>query len=185
MDEQRLTQKDRTRAQIVAVASRMFSERGLSGTTIADVMSEVGRTHGCFYAHFDSKNALFADAVESAFVDLRAELAHAPRGIAGGAWLAWVGARVFDHRCEACLARLACEVSRAEGCIRDAFDAQLEGLVDEVGRRIGGSSGDGARRRVLRSVAMWTGAALLAAAIPEGALKADLLDACRPAATAS
>lgn len=185
MGERRLTEKDRTRAQIVAVASRMFSERGLSGTTIAGVMSEVGRTHGCFYAHFDSKNALFADAVESACVDLRTELAKAPAPIAGSAWLAWVGARVLEHRSEACLARLACEVSRAEGCIRRAFDAQLECLVGEVGRRTDGSSCDGTRRRVLRSVAMWTGAALLAAAIPDGALKADLLEACRPPATTS
>src|SRR5262245_57823652 len=52
---------------IESAASRLFRERGLDAVTIADVMAEAGLTHGGFYAHFQSKDALAASACESAF----------------------------------------------------------------------------------------------------------------------
>ena len=48
-------------------ASRLFRERGLQAVTVADVMAEAGLTHGGFYAHYQSKDALAAAACESAF----------------------------------------------------------------------------------------------------------------------
>ena len=52
---------------IEAAASRLFRERGLDGVTVADVMAEAGLTHGGFYTHYESKDALAASACESAF----------------------------------------------------------------------------------------------------------------------
>ena len=52
---------------IEAAASRLFRERGLHGVTVADVMAEAGLTHGGFYAHYPSKDALAATACEHAF----------------------------------------------------------------------------------------------------------------------
>jgi TetR/AcrR family transcriptional repressor of nem operon len=52
---------------IEAAASRLFRERGLHGVTVAEVMAEAGLTHGGFYAHYASKDALAASACESAF----------------------------------------------------------------------------------------------------------------------
>ena len=52
---------------IETAASRLFRERGLHGVTVADVMAEAGLTHGGFYAHYPSKDALAASACESAF----------------------------------------------------------------------------------------------------------------------
>src|SRR5690242_10200538 len=48
-------------------ASRLFRERGLDGVTVAEVMAEAGLTHGGFYAHYASKDALAAAACRSAF----------------------------------------------------------------------------------------------------------------------
>ena len=51
---------------IEAAASRLFRERGLNGVTVADVMADVGLTHGGFYTHYPSKDALAAAACEAA-----------------------------------------------------------------------------------------------------------------------
>lgn len=48
-------------------ASRLFRERGLDAVTVADVMAEAGLTHGGFYTHYESKDALAASACEAAF----------------------------------------------------------------------------------------------------------------------
>src|SRR5213075_2094460 len=55
-----------TRARIVAVAARMFRARGIDATSIADVMSALGLTIGGFYRHFESKEALVAEAIDAA-----------------------------------------------------------------------------------------------------------------------
>ncbi|QGN32237.1 TetR/AcrR family transcriptional regulator [Microlunatus sp. Gsoil 973] len=55
------------RQRIVETAARLFRERGIAGVSVADVMAEVGLTHGGFYKHFASKEALVAEAVGQAF----------------------------------------------------------------------------------------------------------------------
>ncbi|MFC7532906.1 TetR/AcrR family transcriptional regulator [Actinoplanes sp. GCM10030250] len=60
-------QAAQNRERIVATAARMFRERGIAGVSVADVMAETGLTHGGFYKHFASKDALVAEAVGRAF----------------------------------------------------------------------------------------------------------------------
>src|SRR5258708_34305219 len=50
--------------RIVQEASRLFRERGFEDVTVAEVMKKAGLTHGAFYSHFESKEALMAAAVE-------------------------------------------------------------------------------------------------------------------------
>lgn len=60
-------QTERNREIILQVATRLFRERGLKGLSVADVMSAAGLTHGGFYGHFESKEALAAQACKQAF----------------------------------------------------------------------------------------------------------------------
>jgi TetR/AcrR family transcriptional repressor of nem operon len=60
-------QKARTHTRIVAIASKRFREKGLAGFGIAELMKEAGLTVGGFYKHFDSRDDLVAEAVNSAF----------------------------------------------------------------------------------------------------------------------
>jgi TetR/AcrR family transcriptional regulator, transcriptional repressor for nem operon len=53
----------RTRAEILDHAGRLFRLRGYAGTSIDDVMLAAGLTRGAFYAHFKSKDDLFAESV--------------------------------------------------------------------------------------------------------------------------
>jgi len=52
----------RNRQSIIDTASRVFRERGVDGVGVADLMKEAGFTHGGFYNHFKSKDALAAEA---------------------------------------------------------------------------------------------------------------------------
>src|SRR5258707_322344 len=50
------------RERIVEVAGKLFRENGFDGIGVADLMKAAGLTHGGFYGHFKSKDALAADA---------------------------------------------------------------------------------------------------------------------------
>src|SRR3954463_14033256 len=49
---------DNHREQITEASARLFKERGLKGVSVADLMGAAGLTHGGFYGHFESKDAL-------------------------------------------------------------------------------------------------------------------------------
>ncbi|MEU4240188.1 TetR family transcriptional regulator [Actinoplanes sp. NPDC026619] len=68
-------QAQENRKRIVETAARLFRERGVAGVSVADVMTEVGLTHGGFYKQFASKEALVAEAVGQAFAESRDLLA--------------------------------------------------------------------------------------------------------------
>lgn len=57
------------RAAIVAEAANLFRERGFDGVGVAEIMQAAGLTHGGFYGHFASKDALAAEASTKAFAD--------------------------------------------------------------------------------------------------------------------
>src|SRR5215467_12983945 len=54
--------KQETHARIVRKASVRLREKGAHGVGVADLMKEAGLTHGGFYAHFDSREALVIEA---------------------------------------------------------------------------------------------------------------------------
>jgi TetR/AcrR family transcriptional repressor of nem operon len=56
------SRKEETRRRIVETASRLFQEKGVDGVGVDEIMRESGLTHGGFYVHFASKEALVADA---------------------------------------------------------------------------------------------------------------------------
>ena len=58
--------KSETRGRILETASAAIRERGVAGIGVAQVMEAAGLTHGGFYAHFDSKDELVADAFDYA-----------------------------------------------------------------------------------------------------------------------
>src|SRR5690348_9757572 len=61
------THKDNTRASILQEAGVQLLLDGPHGIHIADLMAKSGLTHGGFYAHFSSKEALIAAAIDQKF----------------------------------------------------------------------------------------------------------------------
>ena len=78
-----LSRRDATHERIVDVASRALRHKGFAGVGVADVMRRAGLTHGGFYAHFDSREALLAEAIaragrdSGAAIERRIEVARA------------------------------------------------------------------------------------------------------------
>src|SRR6187397_581347 len=60
-------QAQENRKRIVDAAARLFRERGADGVSVAEVMAAAGLTHGGFYAHFESKDDLVAQAITHMF----------------------------------------------------------------------------------------------------------------------
>jgi len=56
--------------RIVDVASRAVRRQGFHGVNVTEVMREAGLTHGGFYAHFASRDALLSEAVRKAGADI-------------------------------------------------------------------------------------------------------------------
>lgn len=61
--------KEITHARIVETAARAIRRSGYDGTGVADIMKEAGLTHGGFYAHFSSRDAMLAEAADHAGED--------------------------------------------------------------------------------------------------------------------
>lgn len=72
--------KQRTRATLLQVAANAIRAEGPERVAVAAVMAEAGLTHGGFYAHFKSKDALVAAAIGRMFEDARARFDHETAG---------------------------------------------------------------------------------------------------------
>jgi TetR/AcrR family transcriptional repressor of nem operon len=158
---------------IEAAASRLFRERGPSGVSVAEVMAEAGLTHGGFYAHYPSKDALAAAACAAAFAQAaamwqsRIETARdgdaARRAIADG----YLRETNRDPRATACpTAALATDVAR-EPAGHPIHAAYVDGVRSQLAVLAAlGPTGDAARNRADACVQLATmmGALLLARA---------------------
>src|SRR5207244_13121134 len=58
--------KEATHDRIVEAAARAIRRSGYNGTGVADIMKDAGLTHGGFYAHFPSREAMLAEAADRA-----------------------------------------------------------------------------------------------------------------------
>src|SRR5256714_15563766 len=58
--------KEATHERIVEAAARAIRRSGYKGTGVADIMKDAGLTHGGFYAHFGSREAMLAEAADRA-----------------------------------------------------------------------------------------------------------------------
>src|SRR5947199_9170203 len=58
--------KEATHERIVEAAARAIRRSGYNGTGVADIMKDAGLTHGGFYAHFGSREAMLAEEADRA-----------------------------------------------------------------------------------------------------------------------
>ena len=62
-------EKALSRERILAEASRQVRDGGLESVSVGALMKSVGLTHGGFYGHFESREALLAEALERALLE--------------------------------------------------------------------------------------------------------------------
>lgn len=169
------------RERIVSVAARLFRQRGLAAVGVADVMKESGLTHGGFYKHFESKDALIDEACRYSFSEpgagLRAVAEAAPEGEELRAIVdRYLSRRHRDNPGTGCaVAALGGEVGNREGPGRSALQAGRERLVALIENYM---KGPNAKDRATTFVATMVGA-LITARIADGASSDRLLQAAK------
>ena len=177
--------KARTRARIVESASRAFRERGVEGVGIADLMRGAGLTHGGFYAHFPSKDALVAEATRSGLADSQREfLAEAaaahPEAPLREIIRRYVSRHHRDHPAEGCvMPALAAEIAREPETVRHAFTGSVEHLIAGVAEFCPGETAEARRDAALALIAGLVGAVALSRAVDDQELSDRMLLAVR------
>jgi TetR/AcrR family transcriptional repressor of nem operon len=63
------SRREQSHGRILDAAARALRRQGYAGVGVAEVMKEAGLTHGGFYAHFKSRDALLAAALAHAATD--------------------------------------------------------------------------------------------------------------------
>ena len=135
-----------------------------------------GLTHGGFYNHFASKEALIAEAATKGFVETSERYAGYPVGDVIDAYISRPHRDARGHGCPA--AALSGEAARLPEETRAVFGAGIAGLFSALEGSLAGQPD--ARPQAISLLAQAVGAVVLSRACPDGSAIADeILDACR------
>jgi TetR/AcrR family transcriptional regulator, transcriptional repressor for nem operon len=179
----RTAAKEETHQRIVAVAARAIRRSGYDGTGVADIMKEACLTHGAFYAHFASREAMLAEAAGQACAESAALVAEVVTGAPAGKALetmlhAYLSKEHLAQTERGCpLAALGCETPRQAAEVRRVTTQHIKAMVDLAARLSPEPGQPATRERALVTVATMVGALLLARAVDEPALSDDLREA--------
>ena len=166
--------KARTRELVLKEAARTIRREGPQGISVASLMASAGLTHGGFYAHFASKEALVAEALDAAFTDAAAMYARATEGFAPDAALrryisAYLSERHRDARETGCpLPTLGVDVARMDAAARDRFAAGVERLKGRIQTLLEAVGRDDAEALASSMLAEMVGALTVSRAMPPG-----------------
>jgi len=180
------SRKEITHDRILEVAARAIRRSGYDGVGVAEVMKEAGLTHGGFYAHFGSREALLAEAVARAGRDSTAVMMQriAARQAKGAsalralieAYLSEAHLQSLDEGCP--VAALGSEMARQPTLVREASSLRVQGLIGLVQATLP-KDADVGSAMVLASTLV--GALQLARATSDGKRAKALLAASRKA----
>lgn len=179
----RAAAKDATHERIVSVAARAIRRSGYDGTGVADIMKEAGLTHGAFYSHFTSREAMLAEAAAQACAESAAAaadvVAGAPPGLTLASMLSAYLSRAHVENAETgCpLAALGSETSRQTPEVRRVATRHIKEMIDLVARQLPDWGQPGAHERALVTISTMVGALLLARAVDEPSLSDGLREA--------
>lgn len=180
--------KQETHARIVRKASVRLREKGAHGIGVADLMKEAGLTHGGFYAHFDSREALVIEAFNYAMdrsTERWRKLAEETppekrfRAIVES-YLTTLHRDDPGHGCA--ITALGPDIARESARTRRAFAAKLDEMIEMMAEQLPGLPRSAARAQAIASLATMAGALVLARVAGTGEFSEEILDAGRKAA---
>ena len=167
------SRKEATHERIVEAAARAIRRSGYSGTGVADIMKDAGLTHGGFYAHFDSREAMLAEAADRAGEESVATLeriaaAAPPEKALQTLIRAYLSKEHLEGVERGCpMAALGSEVSRQTPGVRRAATRRMKEAVDLVARQLPDWGKPSANERALATLSTIVGALMLARAVDD------------------
>jgi TetR/AcrR family transcriptional regulator, transcriptional repressor for nem operon len=168
------------RQHIIESASRLFRQHGFNGVGLADLMKAAGFTHGGFYNHFSSKEALASEAaslgLKRSNLKISATLEDGEK--TGSASLKkfverYLSSEHRDNRGSGCtIASLGCDAGRESKEIQASFAKGIEEELAIFARyfaKRGAKEGSpfSARAQAIHLLAQLVGAVILARAVAE------------------
>lgn len=174
-------QKAENRERVLENASRQIREHGIEALGVADCMRSAGLTHGAFYGHFSSRDALIVEALEHAVIQSEKRLASLAAGSGKQAKTplqsiaeAFLNERHVKNPGNGCaLCALAGEARHANPDIREL----LTGYVRKLAARIAHATSCNNENAALGIVATIVGAITLARAVDDDNLAKSILSA--------
>ena len=174
---------ERSHERIVQGAARLFRKLGVENTSVADVMESAGLTHGGFYRHFDTKDALVSAALQAAFAQLK-DVAdrHLPGKDPEVALthyhMYYLSEAHLGNPAAACpVATLAGDIARATPALKEEFGQGVMRILETLTNCQSGPKKE-RQSAAMREFAMLVGAAVIARASDPDTAKA-VLAACR------
>jgi TetR/AcrR family transcriptional regulator, transcriptional repressor for nem operon len=171
-------QKAATHDRLVSIAARRFRERGLEGLSVADLMKEAELTVGGFYKHFDSREALVREALDTAMAESEARVAKR-RSLAEGID-AYLSPEHRDDPGAGCaFAALSCDAGRATTETRAVFTERIEQRLRSLEKGIAAPDGMTDRDGAIVALTTLVGALSLARAVSDDGLSREILETAR------
>jgi TetR/AcrR family transcriptional repressor of nem operon len=176
-----------THSRIVKKASIRLRERGAHGIGVADLMKDAGLTHGGFYAHFDSRDALvieaFTHAMDRSTERWRKLAEQTPRekrfSIVVNTYLTSLHRDDPGHGCA--IPALGAEIARESSKTRKVFAGRLERMIDMLAEQIPNLPRKAARKKATAAVATLMGTMVMARIAGTGGFSDEILGAGREA----
>lgn len=176
------SQKEATHERIVEAAARAIRRSGYDGRSVADIMKDAGLTHGGFYAHFASRDAMLAEAADRAGAESvtalsRVALAAPPQEALQAlvrAYLAVPHVEGVETGCP--IAALGSETPRQASDVRRATTRRIKEMIELVARH-SPDRGEGGHENALVTVATMVGTLILTRAINDPKLSDALREA--------
>ena len=175
--------KEATHDRIVDAASRAIRRSGYNGTGVADIMKAAGLTHGGFYAHFPSREAMLAEAADRAGSEAVALMERVAASVPPQqalqammqAYLSEDHVNSIETGCAT--AALGSEMPRQAPEVRHAATRRIKEMIDLVARQSPDWGQPGAHEHALVAVSTMVGALVLARAVDDARLSGALREA--------
>ena len=166
---------------IVNLAAERFREVGLNGIGVADLMKEAGRTGGGFYKHFESREKLVEEALQSAFDKRKKKLEPytAPDSTLHLADFieSYLSERHLNSPGSGCaLAAVMNDVARSSESVRDLYTRELQNELAVIATLTTSKQPAKKRAQALLAMSALVGAIGLSRAVSDETLKAELLN---------
>src|SRR5258707_10325147 len=176
-----------THARIVKKASVRLRERGAHGIGVADLMKDAGLTHGGFYAHFDSREALVIEAFAYAMDRGREHWRKLAEQVPPNKRLAMIVDSYLapthrddpGHGCA--VPTLGAEIARESPKTRKAFAAKLEQMIDMIAEQIQDVPRKAARKQAIAALTTMMGTLVLSRIAGSGEFSDEILASGREA----
>ncbi|TXT39699.1 MAG: TetR family transcriptional regulator [Comamonadaceae bacterium] len=172
----RTAAKEASHERIVHAAARAIRRSGYDGTGVADIMKEAGLTHGAFYAHFASREAMLAEAADRAGAESNAVAASVIAAVPPDqalralmqVYLSKEHLASIENGCP--ISALGSEMPRQSPEVRLAATRRIKEMIDLVARQMPDWGQPSAHERALVTVATMVGTLILARAVDDATL---------------